>query len=271
LKLLIDGDILRYEIGFAAETGWRAIKEDDSLPPWDYVAKLLHLRLDGIHHEISKYQTVTHNPKIYITEGRTFRDDIAKVKPYKGHRKEAKPWHYANLTAYMRDVLEAEIVTGIEADDAMAIEQVNAPFSTTIICTRDKDLRQVPGWSYSWELGRQPSFGPEIITKEGDLQLSENHKKLSGTGLSFFYAQCLIGDVSDNIPGLPYCGPVRAFSLLKGKTPEQQLKALLREYKTLYGHKKYEKELREQGRLLWMVRSLYPNGQPVLWEIGMTE
>jgi len=40
MKALIDGDVLVYEIGFGAETGWAG----EDLPSWDYVAKLFDLR-----------------------------------------------------------------------------------------------------------------------------------------------------------------------------------------------------------------------------------
>ena len=152
-----------YELGFAAEAGWRAMHpEADAPPPWDYLAELLHMRLENIKGMCNTDK----DPIIYYTSGRTFRYDIAKRKPYKGTRKENKPWHYDNLTAYFKNVLGAEEVTGIEADDALSIKHCNSNLST-ILCSRDKDLKQCPGYYYSWELGRQPSWGPALITKEG--------------------------------------------------------------------------------------------------------
>ena len=259
MKPLIDADILRYEVGFGAETGWQT---EDELPPWPYVEEMLHYRIDKICADV----VATEPPVLYITEGRTFRFDIAKKKPYKGTRKEHKPWHFNNLTVYFKDVLKCEIVTGIEADDAMAIRHMGP--EETIICSRDKDLKQLPGPYYSWELGRQPSFGPEVITKEGSLTLSEDNKTLTGTGLPFFYAQVLIGDKSDNIPGLPGCGPVRAFELLGDVTTEDLYTEVKLEYQDNY-EADWEEELLEQGRLCWMTRRLHEDGSPVLWEIGM--
>lgn len=265
---LVDGDILRYEVGFAAETGWRAITEDEeALPPFDYVRKILHQRLD----HICKQLEVDQEPVIYLTEGNTFRFDIAKSKPYKGTRVDKKPWHYKNLTVYIRDVLNSIVVTGIEADDAIAIDHVNDPNS--IICSRDKDLRQVPGWFYSWELGWQPSFGPENITKAGSLMLSDDGKnKLTGTGLAFFYAQIIMGDGVDNIPGLPGWGPVAAYKLLVDKAPEDMFLSVLTAYEENYvGNMPVEDYLLEQGRLCWMTRRLNEDGSPELWELGMEE
>ena len=267
MKPLIDADILRYEIGFGAETGWQT---EGEIPPWPYVEEMLHYRID----KICAVAGATEEPILYITEGRTFRFDIAKKKPYKGTRKENKPWHFNNLTAYMIHQLDAVVVTGIEADDQITIDHVKPKFMgseqpyETIICTRDKDLRQVPGPFYSWELGRQPSFGPEVITKRGYLKLSEDRKNLSGTGLAFFYAQVLVGDKSDNIPGLPGCGPVKAYELLADRI--NMLEVCQDLYVEYYGADG-EEELLEQGRLCWMSRRLNEDGSPVLWQIGMED
>ncbi len=263
---LIDGDILRYEIGFAAEVGWAAATEGrETIPPFSFVEKMLLTRINLMKENIG----TTAKPRIFLTEGRTFRYDLAVTKPYKGTRVDKKPWHYNNLTVYMRDVLDAEVVTYIEADDIMAAEHVTCePPFVTIICTRDKDLKQVPGWFYSWELGKQPSFGPELITQQGTLELSENKKKLNATGLAAFYGQVLTGDRVDNIPGLDGCGPVAAYDALNEadvihKDHGIDMGNIVRD---LYDN---DELLLEQGRLCWMTRRFHEDGKPVLWEIGM--
>lgn len=262
---LIDADVLRYELGFAAETGYKAITENpDAIPPWSYVDELTEMRIEHILHA-----TKADEYCLYITEGRTFRDAIAVTKPYKGTRPDKKPWHYDNLTAHFVHTRDAEVITEIEADDALAIEHVKRP-DDSILVSRDKDLRQVPGWFYSWELGNQPSFGPALITKMGHIRLDEK-RKLRGTGLAFFYSQVLTGDVVDNIPGLPKCGPVAAYNLLhECETPQELLDAVIDAYKEA-PLDDWEAYLLEQGRLCWMTRRLHPDGKPVLWEIGMEE
>jgi len=263
---LIDGDILRYELGFAAETGWRAITErEDAIPPFGYVEDLFQQRLASINNILQTEQ----DPIIIFTKGKTFRYDIAKRKPYKGTRKEHKPWHYNNLTVYMKHVLGAIEITHLEADDLLSVIHTALP-NDTVICSRDKDLRQVPGLFYSWELGRQPSYGPILIDPIGSLQISDDNKKVSGSGLSFFYAQVLMGDSTDNIPGLPKCGPVATMELLDGRTPDEMLEAVKGAYQDKFDN--WEEELLEQGRLCWMTRRLTADGkEPVLWEIGMME
>lgn len=278
MKALLDGDILRYETGFASETGWRAITEDpEALPPFDYVKDMLELKILHILEEVK-----AHEYELFLTEGKTFREDLAVTKPYKGTRKDNKPWHFKNLSAYMKDVLPTRVVTNIEADDALAIEHLD-PSQETVLCSRDKDLRQVPGNFYSWELGAQPSWGPVKIDKVGHLMLNKEKKpaKLTGSGFAFFCAQCLTGDAVDNIPGLPKCGPVAAYDALspcldvwdrkEWEDVDNRLMNTVEEmYEYHYGHE-WKTHLLEQGRLLWMTRRLHEDGFPVLWELGMTE
>lgn len=274
MKPLIDADILRYEIGYAAEVGFRLTTGDEeAMPPFDYVEECLMGRLEEICQEVG----ATEKPKLFLSKGASFRDQIARRKEYKATRISKKPFHFANLTAYMEGVLNAEIVEGIEADDAIAIEHTADPLGT-IICSRDKDLRQVPGMFYSWELGKQPSFGPVEITKEGDLFLDRDKKppKLSGSGLAFFYAQCLMGDSVDNVPGLPGWGPVAAYNLLTTDLlggeldPKARWMSVCDAFKHVY-EENWERELLEQGQLLWMCRRFNPDGSPELWQLGQEE
>ena len=44
MQPLLDADVLLYEIGFAAETGWKG----ESNPPFDYVSELLDNRIGNI-------------------------------------------------------------------------------------------------------------------------------------------------------------------------------------------------------------------------------
>jgi len=267
MKPLIDGDVIRYEVGYAAEVGWQhKVDDKEAIPPFSYVEEVLLSRIESICQEVK----ATEEPVIYLSGPTNFRNNIATKKPYKGNRVNKKPWHFDNLTAYLKG-MGAIVTDGIEADDLIAIDHVSSN-GTTIVCSRDKDLRQLPGWFYSWELGKQPSFGPVNIDRQGTLSLSADHKKLSGTGLAFFYAQCLIGDIVDNIPGCPNVGPVRAYEILnKAHDPKRMLDAVLTEYFDAYGPDTAEEELLQQGRLLWLVRRLNEDGSPVMWEIGMEE
>lgn len=208
----------------------------------------------------------TEPPTIFLTGKTNFRYDIAVTTPYKA-RPSNKPFHYYNLKAYVQNVYDCVLSVGMEADDALAITATASP-SNTIICSRDKDLRAIPGWSYGWENHLQPQFGPEIIDPVGWVRLSDDRKSLIGIGGMFFYGQCLLGDSIDSIPGLGgRCGPVKAFDILHGaKTLHEAFSRVLRAYTNLYGEEEGKKRLLEMGRLLHMTRYLDEWGNPILWE-----
>ncbi len=195
---------------------------------------------------------------------------------YKGNRKKPKPFHYDNLTAYIMGKYECRMAIGLEADDLMSIDQwarVKEGKLDTIICSRDKDLRITPGMHFGWPCGKQPQFGPRRVTEVGDLEL-KGGKKLVGTGLKFFYSQVLMGDGVDNIPGLPRMGPVKAYKALSEcETEEDLYRTTASLYEGHYGPD-WKAHMQEQCDLLWMVRELDEEGNPVryvLWEDRLNE
>ena len=176
-------------------------------------------------------------------------------------------------------------MTDIEADDAIAIEHTREKGEDeeqTIICSRDKDLRQVPGWTFSWELGKQPEYGPLMVHPVGYLSYDPDKNKLTGNGYLFFASQVLTGDVTDNIPGLPKYGPKKAFDALsvvseemaKGMSADtskifEDIEDILEaEYTNVYGAEADER-LTEQAQLCWIVRRYNEDGSPQLWRQGL--
>lgn len=257
---LIDGDILLYEIGFAAEAGWKG----DGVPPFEYVEEIL---LERIQHIIRNSEAT--DCIVFLTGKTNFRTEVAKLRPYK-ERPSHKPFHYYNIKAYLKANFDCRWEEGLEADDLMSIYQAgsNDP-NSTIICTRDKDLRQVPGWHFGWELGNQPQFGPHLVDEMGKIELirKPNSVKLTGYGTMFFYAQLLLGDSVDTVPGLPKMGAVKAFKTLDGSaTLEEAFNRVVEAYKASYGDD-WKAQLEEQGQLLWMVRSTDENNKPVMWRV----
>ena len=193
--------------------------------------------------------------RIFLSGPENFRIQIAKRKGYKENRKDSvKPFHYHNIKAYMQNVYDVTVTDGIEADDALCIERAKDP-ENTIVCSRDKDLRQHEGWIYSGEVGKQPSFGPFRVEGYGEISLEKKGKAniLKGYGQKFFLSQVLTGDIVDNYPGLPGCGPVEAFSTLQGTlTYPEGLKAVVEAYRALYGDS-WEQELEEQAQLAYIL------------------
>lgn len=259
---LIDGDILLYEIGFAAEASWKH-SNMEGVPPFDKAEELLENRIGNILGVTGATSAI-----FFFTGKSNFRLEIARRRPYK-ERAGNKPFHYYNLKAYIKGKYEYEERYGLEADDLIAIKQHSLDYSdASIICTRDKDLRQVRGWHYGWELGSQAQFGPFYVDGYGSIEISENRKKLTGWGDKFFLSQCLTGDAVDSIPGLPRCGPVDAFNILQATlTYEEGLEAVREAYRASYGVIQGDAELVEQARLLWLVRELDEDSRPIMWRL----
>lgn len=288
MQPLIDADVLRYEIGSCGEyneTDEATGETRHVIREWDFVQELFEGRIKSICEDVG----ATREPLLFLTGSETaftmvnrmegnsgeaklsldvpFRERVATVKPYKGTRREGKPFHFDNLTAFILGNYKTRVSNGLEADDLMCIEQWSRYKDfDTIICSRDKDLRMCPGWQYGWECGKQPSFGPELVDNKGNIRLSADNKTIKGVGLKFFFAQMLIGDTVDNIPGCPKVGPVKAFKLLEEcNTKREHELAVIGAYKDFYGGE-YQERLEEQSKLLWMVRELNDDGSPKHYE-----
>jgi len=98
-------------------------------------------------------------------------------------------------------------ISGYEADDVianLALRAADAGMDVRI-CTRDKDLDQVIGERIkTWEPANGKLRGPEELAEEKDIRPDQVIDYL-----------CMIGDTSDNIPGIKGVGPKTAVKLLK--------------------------------------------------------
>jgi len=287
VRPLIDFDVIKYEVGF----GSQHVDErgEMQISSFDAVIELLERKIKLICEEVG----ATEDPIMFLSADKfvikslnrrhkynndapeellpNFREAFSITRPYKGTRKGEKPFHYYNIIAYGMANYECNIANGIEADDAMCIAQFDnwqhVDPSTTIICTRDKDLRQCPGWHYSWECGKQPSIGPVYTDDLGWLEKKPDGK-IIGYGKSFFFYQMLVGDVVDNIQGIKGIGPAKAYKLLtEGEDKSEQClyQKVVEAYQEAYKDD-WKANIREMANLLWMVRELYEDGTPVLYK-----
>ena len=95
-----------------------------------------------------------------------------------------------------------------EADD-LAFEICNAAlFDKVVLVSADTDWLQLLTNSVSWQNCRSPY--DHIGSTEQLLA-----KTKASSGLQYIEAKILAGDASDNLPGLPDIGPVRALSLIE--------------------------------------------------------
>ena len=213
---IIDADFLIYNVGFSCEDSTER-EAKNRLTEW--LTDIVYMRL-----ECDDY-------KAFLTGKNNFRYDIAKTVPYKGNRKDAvKPKHFDALRNHLGK-LGAVTVDGSEADDACAIALVESPMA--VLVHVDKDLNQLAGKHYN-------------PVKDIEYEVTEIE------GLYNFYTQMLTGDRTDNIPGLPKIGPVKAVKILNGLEDEASMyKAVKDKYTELGFDDEY---LLEQARLLWLQR-----------------
>ena len=148
--------------------------------------------------------------RAFLTGPNNFRKTINPL--YKANRTAPKPQHLSALQQYAVKKLGAEWAPDtLEADDAMSIHQDKVG-GTTTICSLDKDMLQVPGKHFQWAIGTLSWSRPDNFVEQTELE-----------GLRLFYEQCIKGDSSDNVKGIPGLGEVKARKALAGLTTEQAM------------------------------------------------
>lgn len=250
MHALIDGDLLPYEFGGlkvkddSPHHFWGAKLKTGDPVPFEMCWAALQNRIDSILQAVGATSY-----KIYLSssEIKTWRYEAATILPYKGNREGSeKPVHFQNLRTNMINVYDCDVVEFMEADDAISIAQHEAVRkrgvmdSHTVICTRDKDLKMIPGWHYSWPTGRSPE--------------KPLWQQTSTEGLKCFYKQLLTGDKVDNILGLYGVGAKSTHcKAIDGFEDElTMLNYVWDRYRERFGSYA-EKFLKENGQLLWML------------------
>lgn len=118
---------------------------------------------------------------------------------YKANRTQPRPIHLAACQQFLVEEWDCDVTDGYEADDALGMEQDE----NTILCSIDKDFRQIPGHHYEWEI-TGTSHGKSWVKPQSFYTVNE----LDGT--RFFWRQMMIGDVADNIIGVNKIGEKKA-------------------------------------------------------------
>lgn len=154
--------------------------------------------------------------KAYLSSDTNFRKKI--YPEYKAHRNPVKPVHLKDLQEYALEFMGAvKSPDDLEADDMLGIEQ-DKETNTTVICSLDKDLLQIPGNHFSWEIGTKTWNRPDTWLTQTEL---EGHRLL--------YQQAIKGDATDNIKGIPGKGKVFAEKVLKDCQSEKEMFDVVRE------------------------------------------
>jgi len=123
---------------------------------------------------------------LFFTDSVNFRKRIDSA--YKGHRNRKKPCGYRRVINKLKEEYHVVVMPELEADDAMGIYATKE--EGHIICSPDKDMRQIPGDLYDL------SNGVVTITKE--------------EGERWHFIQTLAGDQTDGYSGVPGFGIKRA-------------------------------------------------------------
>jgi DNA polymerase-1 len=199
--------------------------------------------------------------QMYLTASPNYRDWVAGIRPYKGNRTNvARPLMYDTIRRYLVEVWNAEIISGIEADDEISLAQrqrIRRGQEPAVIVHVDKDLNMIPG----------PHLNARRLQDGKPCWATVTEDR----GLREFYRQVLTGDTADNIPGCHRVGPAKAKALIvPGMTEDemyelcvQQYMVNLAQYPEHHGETeasvkdclRHAAELKviENARLLWML------------------
>lgn len=184
--------------------------------------------------------------RVYLTGNTNFRTQI--WDQYKANRDDMeRPCHLSAckqhlLNKYggiMKDFHEADDLMGIEA---MRLRELKRRY---VVGSIDKDLDCIPGEH-------------DNFVKGVSYEVSEEE------ALNFYYRQCLMGDKTDNIPGIYGIGPKKSIKILSEcKTDVEYYCTILQEWAKAYPKDTPEQVVERMHRsceMLWILQQ-----ENVLW------
>lgn len=261
----LDADLLVYRCGFAAEKQeWivggkiyttkreaakhgEPVKGERVAEPVENALHNVKLMVDQIMLDLGVTEDEV---TLYLSGSTNYREGVATLKPYKGNRDEAhRPVHGPAIREYMKRHYTVNVSEDEEADDVVGYSHyamwLRDPQST-IIATVDKDIDMIPGMHYNFIKGESYNMTVEASDR-------------------FFWLQLLMGDSTDNIPGIPGVGPAKASKMLEGCSPDCYYDVARVEYCKAYPGNGVE-ALIENARLLWIRRQPHEWWQPPVEE-----
>lgn len=293
----IDGDILVYAGGFAAEKGqytvtWTDADGTEHTQNFPYKKEAYAFALGLGHRFVVEFQRIPepvshalHSVSmtiesikenlgvddyvVHLSGPTNFRNGLATIRPYKGNRDAAhKPVHGPSIRQYVIANHPHRVSDGEEADDVIGYmhyaRYLEDPESS-IICTMDKDLNMIPGHHYNF-YKKERSY---ISDEKADW---------------YFYKQLLTGDTTDNIQGCPGIGQKKAEKILAGLDgdPQMMYEVVRLEYEKAFNNSSSDigkvldpdVALLENARLLWIRRKEKEIWQPpprIEWENSQSE
>lgn len=165
--------------------------------------------VDGWVKQLMQLSCCTRYVVLLTKGGSCFRTHLATLKKYKGNRdKLTKPTYYDKVREYLFSKYKAKVYVKWEADDTarMSQEKVEAKDEYCVIANIDKDLEQIACLHVN---PNNKDWGVYQVTEMD--------------GAYSFYKQMLMGDTSDNIPGLKGVGAKSAEKMLADCTTPAEL------------------------------------------------
>jgi 5'-3' exonuclease len=208
---LIDADSIIYIIGWAH----REDKRSDL-----GMTELVQEKCKSMLQYILTTTRATHYLGSF-SSSKSFRNEEYKVAPYKGTRPDKPDWVIEwqdVIKCYFVEELGFIIPVNLEADDimSMAAEILASNGDEFIVCSPDKDLRQIAGNHFDYKKN-------ELIS----IRQSES--------VINFWSQMLTGDSTDNVIGIPGIGEVKAKAILTAPGDQDSEERVVRSYQKYYG------------------------------------
>ena len=188
MSLLIDADYIVYKCCAACET--EIDYGDDVIVVTSKFSEAL-AAVERDLYNIANDLGCFDDSILFFSDSINFRKSLAP--DYKGHRNRKKPCGYKRVIKALQETFPVVIIPTLEADDALGIYATKE--EGHIICSPDKDMRQIPGQLYDFNDGVI-----DITKEEGD---------------RWHLIQTMAGDQTDGYSGVPGIGIKRADALLE--------------------------------------------------------
>lgn len=220
-KIMLDSDGKRIPLEWTKEEDRQYLEES-----WENFKIDLRLLLDTVYCE--EYLMTVRGEN-------NFRNYLYPEYKLNRHADPNKQNHFVPI---LRKLAAAEDLAieahGREADDLMRIwaEQCKAHEIDYVICSIDKDLKCIPGKHWLMHHKKLIEVSPE-------------------EALRHYYEQLLKGDPTDNIPGVPRVGEVKASKILAPYNTEEEFQEqVVEQYLIAYGEEHWKDYLLSNGKMI---------------------
>jgi DNA polymerase-1 len=217
--LLIDADPICYRAAQAAE------EELDFSQDLTFIVGNFRRGKDIVRQEIDKLISRFDAGEIvlFFTGTQNFRKEVDPE--YKSHRIKRKPAGYLKLKNWCMKQWPSYMEERLEADDLLGIHATSGQYKNFVLCSPDKDLRQIPCRQFDG-------------TNEFDVTPAQGKRK--------FWEQVLTGDPTDGYKGVVGIGSKRAKEILDKVKDGSYYEAVLAAYKE---HNMTEEAMLQTARL----------------------